>query len=38
MEKDLPISGLENMKKYIDDMPIGIRNIETNFKRLQDQQ
>ena len=35
MEKDLPISGLENMKKNISTMPLDIQNVETSFKRLQ---
>ncbi|HKL95145.1 MAG TPA: phage tail tape measure protein, partial [Haploplasma sp.] len=35
MEKDLPISGLENMKKNIGTMPIDIQNVETSFKKLQ---
>lgn len=34
MEKDLPISGLENMKRNIGGMPIDIRNVETSFKKL----
>ena len=35
MEKDLPITGLENMKKNIQNMPIDIQNVETSFKKLQ---
>lgn len=35
MVKDLPITGLENMKKNISTMDVDIQNVDTSFKRLQ---
>ena len=34
MEKQLPMTGLENMKNNIGSMPIDIQNVETSFKKL----